>query len=102
MGIISKGELVFQDSLSILHERSQHNIAIRTLNNAAAGQILKAQGVFCEVQKEYLLLPALEDNLLAQCVAHMSENRVGVVRIEQRQKSLEDIFLELTGTAVSL
>lgn len=27
----------------------------------------------------------------------LAENRLGVVRLEERQKSLEDIFLELTG-----
>lgn len=102
VGIISKGELIFQDSLPALHEKSQRNIAIRTLNNATAGKILAQQNVSFIVCKEYLLLPEMEDEVLARCAAHLSENRVGVVRIEERQKSLEDIFLDLTGTAVSL
>ena len=32
----------------------------------------------------------------------LADNRLGVVRLEERQKSLEDIFLELTGKAASL
>ncbi|MDD3890190.1 MAG: ABC transporter ATP-binding protein [Syntrophomonadaceae bacterium] len=102
VGIIREGELVFQDSLSSLHEKSQRNIAIRTLNNAVAKEVLRKQGVSCEIQEEYIVLPEMEDDQVAQCTAHLAENNIGVVRVEGRQKSLEDIFLELTGTAVSL
>jgi ABC-type multidrug transport system ATPase subunit len=102
VGIISRGELVFQDALSRLHERSRHNIAIRTLNNTAAVKILREQGLSCEARDEYLLLPGMEDDLIARYAARLLESNIGVVRIEGRRKSLEDIFLELTGTAVSL
>lgn len=102
VGIISKGELVFQDSLAILHEKSQHNIAIRTLNNAGVTKILRASNVPFEVRDEYLLLPEMADQALASLTTFLSENHIGVVRVEERQKSLEDIFLDLTGMAVSL
>ena len=102
VGIISSGELVFQDSLAILHEKSRHNIAVRTLDNTAASAVLKKQGIPCSVQDDYLMLPEMEDALIARCSSQLSENHIGVVRIEERRKSLEDIFLEITGTAVSL
>lgn len=102
VGIISGGELVFQDSLSSLHERSRHSIAVRTLNNEAAVKILGWQGVSCQAQEDYILLPRLSDNELAGYIYRLLERNIGVVRIEERRKSLEDIFLELTGTAVSL
>lgn len=102
LGIIHKGELVFQDRLAVLHERSQRSIAIRTLDNPAAGRVLRAQNVSFQVQEGYLLLPGLADDLLAGYAASLSANQIGLVRIEERQKSLEDIFLELTGMAVSL
>jgi lantibiotic transport system ATP-binding protein len=102
VGIISKGELVFQGKLSTLHERSQHNLALRTMNNELAAEILKAHNVPFESQNGFLILPALEDGLLARITTSLSEKFVGLVRIEERHKSLEDIFLELTGMAVSL
>ncbi|WP_347487866.1 ATP-binding cassette domain-containing protein [Desulfoscipio sp. XC116] len=102
VGIISKGELVFQDSLSTLHERSKHSIAVRTLNNEAAAKILGGQDVSCRIQEDYLLLPKLSDNELAGHIHRLFARNIGVVRIEERRKTLEDIFLELTGTAVSL
>ena len=102
VGIISRGELVFQGSLAFLHDRSSHKIAMRTLDNAAAGKVLQAQGVVCDVADDYLMLPSVDDALLARYVLELYKNRIAVVRIEDRKKSLEDIFLEMTGTAVSL
>jgi ABC-2 type transport system ATP-binding protein len=102
VGIISRGELVFQDSLSILHEKSKPGIALRTLNNEAAERLLSEQGVSSKTQDDYLLLSALADNELAGYVSMLFDRHIGVVRIEERRESLEDIFLGLTGTAVSL
>lgn len=102
VGIISHGELVFQDSLSTLHDRSRTSIAVRTQNNEAAVRIFDEQGVSCQRQDDYLLLPKLSDNELAGHISRLFERKIGVVRIEERRKSLEDIFIELTGTAVSL
>ena len=102
VGIIRRGELVFQGGLSALHEKSRTNIAIRTQNNEAAAKTLAEQGVACQPEENYLLLPRLSDNELAGHIARLFEGNIGVVRIEERRKSLEDIFLELTGTAVSL
>ncbi|MNJ50756.1 putative ABC transporter ATP-binding protein YxlF [compost metagenome] len=102
VGIISQGELVFQDKLPTLHERSHAHLSLRTLDNYAASQLLHTMGVICEVKEDYLLLPNLADEQLAHLTHTLSSQAIGVVRIEERRKSLEDIFLELTGTAVSL
>ncbi|TEB14115.1 putative ABC transporter ATP-binding protein YxlF [Pelotomaculum sp. FP] len=102
VGIISRGELIFQDSLATLYEKSRTNIAVRTQDNEAAAKILGERGVSCQPQDHYLLLPRLSDNELVVHISGLFERNIGVVRIEERRKSLEDIFLELTGTAVSL
>ncbi len=102
VGIISRGELIFQDSLATLYEKSRTNIAVRTQDNEAAAKILGERGVSCQPQDHYLLLPRLSDDELVAHISRLFERNIGVVRIEERRKSLEDIFLELTGTAVSL
>lgn len=102
IGIISRGELVFQDSLSTLHERSKSSIAVRTLDNEAACQILCGLGIPCRMQDRCVVLPELPDSDLAGYISLLSEHRVGIVRIEEQRESLEDLFLQLTGTAVSL
>jgi lantibiotic transport system ATP-binding protein len=102
LGIIRSGELVFQGQLSALHAQSQRGIAIRTLDNALAQRILQEKQIPVKQFGDYLLIPDLEEKLLAQYTTLLAANRVGLTRIELREKKLEDIFLELTGMAVSL
>jgi len=102
VGIIREGELVYQDRLSELHKYSKHHLAVRTLNNDLTKSLLNQNGVSWESEEEYLLIPKMNDSVMAELSKTLGKNNIGVVRIEERKKSLEDIFLELTGTAVSL
>ena len=102
VAIIREGELVFQDTLEALHGRSRHHLALRTTNNAMARAVLQEKSVPCQEEEGYLILPILSDEIAAHLTRFLAENRLGVVRLEERQKSLEDIFLELTGKAASL
>lgn len=103
VGIIREGELVFQDSLAALHSRSKHHLALRTTDNARAQTLLQARHLHVsDADESYLMLPLLSDDTTAALVQVLSESGVGLLRLEERQKSLEDIFLELTGKAVSL
>ena len=102
VAIIREGELVFQDTLEALHGRSRHHLALRTTNNPVAQAILQEKSVSCREEEGYLVLPILTDELAAQLTRLLAERRLGVIRLEERQKSLEDIFLELTGKAASL
>ena len=102
VAIIREGELVFQDTLAALHSRSRHHLALRTTNNAVARSLLAQRDVRCTEEEGYLILPILSDEIAAQLTRFLAENRLGVVRLEERRKSLEDIFLELTGKAASL
>lgn len=102
VGIINHGELIFQDNLEILHERSKHKLAIKTLDNAHARILLNSKGIDCEAESEYLLLSQTSDDFAISCNKLFYENNIMLLRMEERQKSLEDIFLELTGKAVSL
>ena len=102
VGIIREGELVFQDTLAALHGRSRHHLALRTTNNAVARAILQEKSVPCQEEEGYLILPILSDEIAAQLTRLLGARNLGVIRLEERQKSLEDIFLELTGKAASL
>ena len=102
VAIIRDGELVFQDTLEALHGRSRHHLALRTTNNAVARAILQEKSVLCQEEEGYLILPILSDELAGQFTRLLGARNLGVIRLEERQKSLEDIFLELTGKAASL
>ena len=102
VAIIREGELVFQDTLEALHGRSRHHLALRTTNNAVARAVLQERSVPCQEEEGYLILPILSDELAGQFTRLLGARNLGVIRLEERQKSLEDIFLELTGKAASL
>ncbi len=98
VGIIANGELVFQDRLDRLHARSSHNLALRTSNNAVAGELIGRMGVNAQPQEDgYLLLPYLNDETVRQVTRALVQQGVDLMRLESRETSLEDIFLDLTG-----
>ena len=102
VGIIREGELVFQDTLAALHARSRHHLALRTTDNGQAARLLGESRIPCTPEDGYLILPLLTDADAAKLSRFLAAHRVDLLRIEERQKSLEDIFLELTGKAASL
>ena len=97
VGIIREGELVFQDTLETLHRHSRHNLALRTGDNEGALKLLHQNRVPCAQEEDYILLPRLDDPDAAKLIRYLIGHGVDVLRLEERQKSLEDIFLELTG-----
>ena len=102
VGIIREGELVFQDTLAALHARSRHHLALRTTDNGQAARLLGESRIPCTPEDGYLILPLLTDADAAKLSRFLAAHRVDLLRMEERQKSLEDIFLELTGKAASL
>lgn len=102
VGVIDKGALVFQGKMKALHDLSQSYILLRTLDNAAAEKELRSAGIHTKSSDSYLRLPLLDDRSMADCIRRLILQGVEIVRIEQQSMTLEDIFLELTGKAVSL
>lgn len=97
VGIIRDGKLVFQGSLNSLKAKSDPAIAVKTTDNLAAERVLAGQGLKPKERGGYLTLPDMEDRQVAEVNRTLVRAGIGVIRIEERKKSLERIFLELTG-----
>ena len=102
VGIIDQGELVFQDSLPVLHEHSRSRLLLRTSDDQKAFGYLKHSGLPAEWRTGSLTLRTLEDNRIMQAVSLLVNSGIGILRLQEQQMSLEDIFLHLTGKQVSL
>lgn len=102
VGIIKEGELVFQDSMISLHKKSKQHIAIRTLNNAAAKEVLASKGIKAKLEDNFLLFENSTDVQASEYNRLIVESGIGVIRLEEHRENLEDIFLKLTGKSVSL
>ncbi|NWL87190.1 bacitracin ABC transporter ATP-binding protein [Paenibacillus sp. 79R4] len=102
VGIISQGKLVFQGSMDQLRGKSEGRIAIKTANNMEAERILLHQGLPSLRAGEYLTLKSVGDREVARMNKTLIHAGIDVIRIEEQRKSLEQLFLEMTGKESSL
>lgn len=102
VGIINQGSLIFQDSLSVLHEHSRSRLLLRTSDDALAMKLLRQSGFQAQWEHRCLTLRTLDDRSVMNAAALLVNSGVGILRMEEQQMSLEDIFLRLTGKQVSL
>lgn len=96
VGIINHGQLLFQGKLAALRQHSQGDISLRVLCPEKALPIL---GNLAKRDREpgVFHLPAMREDLLAELVRRLSAGQAGVVELNRHTKSLEEIFLSLTG-----
>lgn len=102
VGIINHGQLIFQDKLDVLHEHSKSKLLLQVMNRTVTLKILESRGVEGRVTEEGILIPEFSDDRTADLVSALAAGGAGLFRVEERQKSLEDIFLSLTGRRESL
>lgn len=102
VGIIRQGELVYQNTLESLHSHARQQIALRTSQPASTLSLLRRDGIEAEKEKDYLLIPFVDDAYIAHLCKRLVEQNISLYRVEKREKSLEDIFLALTGKEPSL
>ena len=102
VGIINHGQLIFQDKLDVLHEHSKSKLLLQVMNRTVTLKILESRGVEGRVTEEGILIPGFSDDRTADLVSALAAGSAGLFRVEERQKSLEDIFLSLTGRRESL
>ena len=102
VGIIRKGELVYQNTLESLHAHAKEQLALRVSHTSIAADLLRQEGIETTQEDGWLLPPMLEDALTAKLIRNLMAQNVSLYRLEQRETSLEDIFLTLTGKESSL
>lgn len=102
VGIIHNGKLLFQGSMESLRAKSRTTIFMKTGDNAKAEQLLLSRGYRLSQSGDRIAFGNLEDMEVAEINRLLVEHQIPVIRIEEQKKSLEEIFLELTGKERSL
>lgn len=102
VGIISKGKMIFQDSIETLRQRSQSKILLKVNDTEKAWRMLLSKGIQAEMENKQLYLPHSSDVHVSSVIHELVHNRIEVYRVQEEKKSLEEIFLELTGGEASL
>lgn len=102
IGIIHEGMMLFQGSLEALRNEKLPTILVKTQNNALAQELLARKGYLPARDGDFLAFENLGDDQVAMLNRILVECGMDVLRIEERKKNLERIFLDMTGKGGSL
>lgn len=122
IGIISGGQLIFQDTLPVLQARSIRQLYLRTSDDAGAVRLMRefseltagtaahkpttktiayepAAMAAAASSHRGILLPLLPDPILCHTLRHLCEHGIDLYRVEERSQNLEDIYLGMVKEA---
>ncbi|QTL52448.1 ABC transporter ATP-binding protein (plasmid) [Priestia aryabhattai] len=102
VGIISEGKMIFQDSIEILRKKRQPLLKIAVNNTLEASNILKDKGIIPTIHKESLWVSQTDPEFVSEINSTLVHSGLSVYRLEEVKRTLEDIFLDLTGKGASL
>ena len=97
VGIITKGKMLFNGSIESLRKKAKHQVAFTTGEIEKTKTILLANGFVPTIDKHSLLLDYIDHEQVAHLVYQLVQENVSIYRVEEKSKSLEDIFLKLTS-----
>lgn len=102
--IINQGQLVYSDDINHLHQRMRSHSLILGLNNAPSEDELKSLNLINEVEvlsnTRFRLSHAIEDSPAENIAQIAADKNWGLFEIRPEQKTLEQVFVELTSGEV--
>lgn len=97
VGIIMKGKIIYQDSIEKLRNKARPKIAIKASEMDKAKALLLTKGILFEKQENRLISENANDEIVAKSISILASANISIYRVEEKRKSLEEIFLELTN-----
>lgn len=100
LGIIHKGKLLFQGSLSELQilKSKQAILQLETSNNVAAASLLSSY--YSQIKNGQMLLTYESREDIARINRTLVENGVDVFLLQPQQNDLEQLFLDITSETI--
>jgi len=100
VGIIDRGELLFQGSIKDLEAISQPQVQIEVNNTVDVANFLKKQGfTVSDISEDQLLIPFTSKMQMAELNTLLVNNNYQVFSIHKTHKDLEKLFLDITQKA---
>jgi len=98
IGIINKGEILFQGTLTELQEQQTKtsSIVFETNDNEQTNTILKAKGLQTSIKNEHVIVPFTDRQVIAAAVAALVKSNIEVYQVSTLKNDLESIFIDLT------
>jgi len=99
--IINHGQLVYSDDINHLHQRMRSNSLILGLNHAPSEAELKSLNLIDDVEvlssSRFRLSHAIENSPAENIAQIAADKNWGLFEIRPEQKTLEQVFVELTS-----
>ncbi|MGC6589700.1 ABC transporter ATP-binding protein [Paenibacillus sp. Dod16] len=104
VGIINQGELIFQGPLQELTDRSKPYVWVEMDRPLEAAAALNGQGFDAvpEITTDQIRTSMIDRPQSAEMIRFLVNHQYDVYRVTEKKKTLEEIFLELTGQENSL
>ncbi|MGG2056924.1 ABC transporter ATP-binding protein [Lysinibacillus pakistanensis] len=96
VGIVSKGKMIFQDSIEAMRKSAQPKIFIKVSDAEKGWRSLVAHGIKAEHKEGLISLDECSDEKVAHIVQILVQEGILIYRVEEEKRSLEDIFLQMT------
>lgn len=96
VGVVSKGKLIYQDSIEAMRLHAQHSVTIKVNETEQAWRALLAKGIRSDIEQDRISLHERSDIGVAKAVTLLASEGYDIYRVEENRRSLEHIFLEMT------
>ncbi len=96
VGIVTKGKMIFQDSIEAMRRFAQPKVVIKVSDSEKGWRSLVANGIKAEHKGDLILFDECSDEKVAHIVQILVQEGVSVYRVEEEKRSLEEIFLQMT------
>ncbi|MEK4426867.1 ABC transporter ATP-binding protein [Solibacillus sp. FSL K6-1523] len=97
VGIVSKGKMIFQDSIEAMRMHAQPKVLFKVNKSEQAWRSLVANGIKAECKEGQIVLDECSDEKVAQICQILVQDGFSIYRIEEEKQSLEEIFLQMTA-----
>lgn len=102
IGIIARGELLYQDEIGALRSQANSRLEFVTNDPPRTAQLLKEMGVDNTAAVQGVYTETIENAQVGQLVKRLVEHNIDLYRIKEHTSSLEDIYLDITRGGESL
>ena len=97
VGVITKGKMIFQDSIEVMRQFAKKNISLKVDHGEKAWRSLLEKGIKAQYDNGLILLSQRSDEKIAEVVRMLVKDGFSIYRVEEEKRSLEDIFLQMTN-----
>lgn len=98
IGIIHRGKILFDGNLDNFKKSHGGYIEMKTSDDVKAYAALRRREISCEYSREKkLVLKYVDNDKIAKCVAWLIQEHIRIYRITEEKRTLEELFLQMTG-----